>query len=406
MSNEESVQAAKVAKAQLTLRLAKENYTEPTEQEAVIQKILASIPPAVMDTRGDKSDHEMALMYADTYFEAGKESTAAQGRETKPTTVAMSGEEKMAIMDYLESNAEEIEARSARTRVISLLTDKPVLGAIIGKNAQLKPSINENAEANFAKWEKVLLDTPENKKKFQQMKATWMKGDFMDVYVNPDAKEKVIGYAIETINDEKVPVVENYDKEGTIAFLMVKVNGAIPPKGEDSVGLRLNWTASRAEADNENGAATKGTTNVLVLNRKAVTNNPDLRVCTSVPVEANGAPVMNENYNAKTEDFFVIQTDRRNSKGEIINRKVRLSGKTTVQAVERLEQYQAVFGTNKGPKGGMTKSEKAKAQEALLASFHSLRSGTSALNNGMLRKALADIKRNAAVANGASQNFV
>lgn len=385
------------AQQELLLKLARNKIVDPAAVEATKQAIIASMPPAMLAQCEGMSDVEKALKGADAYFEANGGNAQAdptKKKTTAPQDITMTAEDQMAVNNYLGLHAEETGRRAANSRVLSVLTDKPILASIIVPNAKLIPTIGDKTEANFAKWESALVDTPENKQAFNELKATFMKKEAMEVYINPDAREKTIGWAIDTTDNNGNPIKMNLTKESAVAFLLVKVQGVIQPKGENSIGIRIKWTAKRqaAASDNEGGAPVKGNTSVTLLNRKALQNNSNLSVCTCVIQEVNGEKTINEQFNAKTAKFFTINTPRQNSKGETITRKIRLPGKTSVYKVQRLEEYVNDFGQAERQKGaGLSRSERQKINEAVAKSLIELGSTTSVENNE-LRTALAEIR--------------
>lgn len=385
------------ARQQFALTCARNRVTDPAEVEALVQKIIESAPPAVLDTLADLSDIEKANKLSEMYFASkngGKGTDPTQSKPTNPSETNITTEETAAIQNYLDGHAESTGKRQARTRVVAVLTDKPVL-AKIHTGAKLIPNITEKTEEVFSKYEAKLVDDPANIKEFKELKAAFMKKEPMEVYINPDAREKNIGWRIETLDDQGNPTTMTLSKESAVAFLLVKVQGVIQPHGENSVGIRIKWTAKRqaVSSDNEAAATNKGTTSVTLLNRKALSENPNLTICTCVMLETSGQKVINDQYNAKTARSFKILTDRMNSKGEVIKRTVRMPGKTSVYRVTRLEEYVPTFGQAERSKGtGMTKTEKKKVSEAIVRSLYTLQMDPT-VENDELRTALAEIRR-------------
>ena len=389
---------ANEANQKFLLVCARNRITNPEEVQATMQAILASAPKAVLDSMSDKSDVEQALELADAYFRAqgaGVTDDPNQTKETKPQDTLASAEEMSAIQDYLDANASDTSKRQARTSVLAVITDKPVLAKIHVPNARLVPTLSDKTEGLFAKWESQLVDTPENKQAFEDLKASYLKKEEMEVYINPDAREKTIGWKIATTDDQGQPVTMNLTRDTAISFLLVKVQGAIQPRGEESIGIRIKWTAKRqaASGDNENNSASKGTTSVTLLNRKALQSNDKLSICSCQIQEANGEKLVNDQFNAKTAASFKVVTDRKNKKGEVICRTIRLPGKTSVYRVQRLEEFVNDFGAAERAKGvGMTKSEKKKINEAVKRALVSMQG--QAVEDNDLRTALAAIRQN------------
>lgn len=389
---------ANEANQKFLLVCARNRITNPEEVQATMQAILASAPKAVLDSMSDKSDVEQALELADAYFRAqgaGVTDDPNQTKETKPQDTPASAEEMSAIQDYLDANASDTSKRQARTSVLAVITDKPVLAKIHVPNARLVPNLSDKTEGLFAKWESQLVDTPENKQAFEDLKASYLKKEEMEVYINPDAREKTIGWKIATTDDQGQPVTMNLTRDTAISFLLVKVQGAIQPRGEESIGIRIKWTAKRqaASGDNENNSASKGTTSVTLLNRKALQSNDKLSICSCQIQEANGEKLVNDQFNAKTAASFKVVTDRKNKKGEVICRTIRLPGKTSAYRVQRLEEFVNDFGAAERAKGvGMTKSEKKKINEAVKRALVSMQG--QAVEDNDLRTALAAIRQN------------
>ncbi len=389
---------ANEANQKFLLVCARNRITNPEEVQATMQAILASAPQAVLDSMADKSDVEMALELADAYFRAHGEGATDDPnvtKDTKPQDAPASAEELSAIQDYLDANASDTAKRAAQTHVVSVITDKPVLAKIHVPNARLVPTLSDKTEGLFAKWESTLVDTPENKQAFEDLKAAYLKKEEMEVYINPDAREKTIGWKISTTDDKEQPITMNLTRETAISFLLVKVQGAIQPRGEESIGIRIKWTAKRqaASGDNENNSASKGTTSVTLLNRKALQSNDKLSICSCQIQEVNGEKLVNDQFNAKTAASFKVVTDRKNKKGEVICRTIRLPGKTSAYRVQRLEEFVNDFGPAERAKGvGMTKTEKKKVTEAVKRALIGMQG--QAVEDNDLRTALAAIRAN------------
>ena len=374
---------ANEANQKFLLVCARNRITNPEEVQATMQAILASAPQAVLDSMSDKSDVEMALELADAYFKAqgsGATDDPNVTKETKPQDAPASAEQMQAIQDYLDANASETSKRAARTSVLAVITDRPVLAKIHVPNARLTPSLSAKTESLFAKWESQLVDTPENKQAFADLKVAYLKKEEMEVYINPDAKERTIGWKIQTTDDQGQPVVQNLTRDSAISFLLVRVQGAIQPRGEESIGIRIKWTAKRqaASGDNENNSASKGTTSVTLLNRKALQSNDKLSICSCQIQEANGEKLINDQFNKK---------------GEVICRTIRLPGKTSAYRVQRVDEFVNDFGPVEKSKGaGLTKSEKKKINEAVKRALVNLQG--QAIDDNDLRTAFAMIRQN------------
>lgn len=392
---------------QLRLKLAQRGITAGAEVETTIQKILANTPGAVLAQMEGMSDEEKALQQCDLYFaslgqgsmgsEQGEADPSQKSGGTMPTGAGMTAEDAGAIQDWLDANAEVTGARAARTVVLNQITDKPTLANLHVQGALLIPSVGENFEQQCAQWKANLVDTPENKAAFEELTAAFRKKEPMAVYINEKAREKVIGWTVSTTDEKNNPIEIKMNKEDAIAFLLTSVQGVVRPKNEHSIGIRIRWTekkASRAK-DNESGNAGKGTTSVVVMNRKAVTENPGLSVCSCITLEQNGTKVVNDSYNAKTAKYFEVKTTRMNAKThEYITRKVRLSGKTQAYRVVRKDDFVEAFGPAERVKDGtaLTKKQKQQVSEAVKASFNSFMHDTS-IENNQLRTAMAQIRR-------------
>lgn len=394
----------KMANQKLLLIFARNKIVEAAEIEATKQAIIASMPPALLAELEGQSDSEKACAGADAYFEAlgGKaDPDPTQRKQTAPQDMSITAEDAIAVTDYLDLHAEENGKRAAKSRVLNILTDKPILASIIVPNAKLTPTIGEKTDANFAKWESMLVDTPENKQAYAELKAAFLKKEAMEVYVNPDAREKTIGWHVATTDGNDNPVNINLTKESAISFLLIKVQGVVQPRGENTVGIRIKWTAKKQPTapNNESTAALSGTSSVTLLNRKALQANPGLSVCTCVIQQANGQKTINEQYNAKTAKYFSVVTNRLNQKREAITRKIRLPGKTSVYKVQRLEDYMADFGPAERQRGsGLTKQERQKISNAVTISLAAMQKNLGSLQDSTvesneLRTALAEIRR-------------
>lgn len=382
----------------ILIRFAQEGIQTPDAIEATKADILASMPEAVKESMANLSDDEKIASFMDAYF-AGKKGVAEQAEPTQkktiaPVTSSLSAEDAMSIQNYYDLNAEKMGLRASKSRVVCLLTDKPVLAAIHVNGAKLKPTIGENTEKNFDKWKDQLVDTPENKQAYAELKEAFMKGEEMEVYINPDAKEKNIGFTVETTDDNNQPVTLNMTKEDARDFLLTRVQGVIAATSEDTIGISIRFIAKRnnSATDNEANAGIDGTVRVAVQNNKALKSNPDLKVCTCAILETNGQRTVNDQFNAKTAKYFSIYTGKNKSDGTPITRKVRMPGKTSVYAVERKPEYVTVFGQAVKAKGfGMTNKERAKVLENCRKAMALLTSDATKATSNAMRTARAQI---------------
>lgn len=382
----------------ILIRFAQEGIQTPDAIEATKADILASMPEAVKESMANLSDDEKIASFMDAYF-AGKKGVAEQAEPTQkktiaPVTSSLSAEDAMSIQNYYDLNAEKMGLRASKSRVVCLLTDKPVLAAIHVNGAKLKPTIGENTEKNFDKWKDQLVDTPENKQAYAELKEAFMKGEEMEVYINPDAKEKNIGFTVETTDDNNQPVTLNMTKEDARDFLLTRVQGVIAATSEDTIGISIRFIAKRnnSATDNEANAGIDGTVRVAVQNNKALKSNPDLKVCTCAILETNGQRTVNDQFNAKTAKYFSIYTGKNKSDGTPITRKVRMTGKTSVYAVERKPEYVTVFGQAVKAKGfGMTNKERAKVLENCRKAMALLTSDATKATSNAMRTARAQI---------------
>lgn len=382
----------------ILIRFAQEGIQTPDAIEATKADILASMPEAVKESMANLSDDEKIASFMDAYF-AGKKGVAEQAEPTQkktiaPVTSSLSAEDAMSIQNYYDLNAEKMGLRASKSRVVCLLTDKPVLAAIHVNGAKLKPTIGENTEKNFDKWKDQLVDTPENKQAYAELKEAFMKGEEMEVYINPEAKEKNIGFTVETTDDNNQPVTLNMTKEDARDFLLTRVQGVIAATSEDTIGISIRFIAKRnnSATDNEANAGIDGTVRVAVQNNKALKSNPDLKVCTCAILETNGQRTVNDQFNAKTAKYFSIYTGKNKSDGTPITRKVRMTGKTSVYAVERKPEYVTVFGQAVKAKGfGMTNKERAKVLENCRKAMALLTSDATKATSNAMRTARAQI---------------
>lgn len=382
----------------ILIRFAQEGIQTPDAIEATKADILASMPEAVKESMANLSDDEKIASFMDAYF-AGKKGVAEQAEPTQkktiaPVTSSLSAEDAMSIQSYYDLNAEKMGLRASKSRVVCLLTDKPVLAAIHVNGAKLKPTIGENTEKNFDKWKDQLVDTPENKQAYAELKEAFMKGEEMEVYINPDAKEKNIGFTVETTDDNNQPVTLNMTKEDARDFLLTRVQGVIAATSENTIGISIRFIAKRnnSATDNEANAGIDGTVRVAVQNNKALKSNPDLKVCTCAILETNGQRTVNDQFNAKTAKYFSIYTGKNKSDGTPITRKVRMTGKTSVYVVERKPEYVTVFGQAVKAKGfGMTNKERAKVLENCRKAMALLTSDATKATSNAMRTARAQI---------------
>lgn len=373
------------AKMKLKLVLAKHKIIDDAAVEATIQKILETTPAAVKEKMKAEgaTETEIALQMADSYFAAeggNKEPDPTEKTKhssTKPATANMTAEDRNAIQEYFDSNAVATEKRTAQTRVVRQLTDKPTMAVLHVDGAKLKPSKSDSFEAKFKEYEGSLVDTTENRRKFVELKAAVDKGEELEVYVNTEAKEKVIGWVIETLDENMQPTTQVLTKETAQSFLVLSVAGYIAQRGENSIGLKIRWTSKTSKSaakNNEADGASRGSTSVAVTNAKAIKDNRDLSECTSIILTEGGVKQINDTQSARSAMYFEIYTGKTNAKGEKTVRKVRVSGKTKAYRVVRKEEYVSVMGPAEGKKstGTPNKNEMQKIQEMRVASMYSM----------------------------------
>lgn len=393
-----------------TLKAAQKKVTIPAEVEALKQSILAAIPTAIRqdyEARG-LSEVEMANEFFDTYYSSLDSAHADDPSKTKPTAPVESigtAEDMHKINQYLDLKAAEQAERGGKSRVLAVLYDKPILANIITGDRTMIPSVTENTEKNFEKWEKDLVEGEENRTKFEQIKAAVLRKEPMPVYINETQKPRVIGYKLETTDDNGNPVIVNMDKDSTAVFLMEKVQGAILPRDEQSVGLKFRFRPKRrtSAGDNESGRTSSGTRLAVLLNRKALQENPALGIITCEIQVINGQKTVNDQYNAKSDAYFEVYTGKKNQKGELIRSKKRASGKTSVFRVERIKDYVNDFGPAETKKGtGMSKKEKVNLMESVRMGLADAMHNPT--ENNMLRTTVAQIRAQQGVGSAGAFN--
>lgn len=385
------------ATSNILIRFAQEGIQTPDAIEATKADILATMPESVRESMADKSDDEKIASFMDAYF-AGKKGAPAAAptdkKEIAPVALTISSEDSLSIQNYYDLNAEKMGLRASQSRVVSILTDKPILAAIHVQGAKLRPTIGEKAEDKFNAWKDSLVDTDENKQAFAELKESFMKGEEMEVFVNPDAKEKVIGYKVETTDDNNQPTVLCLNKQDARDFLLTKVQGVIAARDENSVGISIKFITRKNKAanDNEANASVDGTIRVGIQNGKALREHPELRVCTCSIMETNGKREINDQFNAKSAKYFTIYTGKQKSDGTPITRKVRMSGKTEVYVVERNPEYVNTFGPAVRSKGfGLTTKERNKILESCQKAMALITMDASKADTNAMRTARAQI---------------
>jgi len=383
-----------LAKNSLAIKMVQAKIVNPDEQQATIQKVLAELPASTLEADRAKglSDEEIV----DTHFAEwlkGKSNTSDEAVKGKkrtgaPVAITMSAEEQQTFDMLLNSNSVAKGNRTANTNVVAVLTDKPVLSAIHVQGATLTPVISEKAEETLKKYENNLLQTDENKQAFAELTAAWKKKEELAVFLSPNARPKVIGFKVNTIGEDGSPETRIMDKEEAMVFLVFEVNGNVPPKSENGIGIKLRWKASTSAPD-ATGNVKEGNSIVVIMNRKNITTNPSLSECTSVITDE-----VTDTYKAKTEKYFLVLTGKPKKDGTPGTRITRLPGVTKAKIVKRAEAYVPKFGQvgeRKGS-GGMSKSEKAANLTAMRMAMRQLASG-QAMSTDYGREAQARLQK-------------
>lgn len=387
------------AKQQAIVYLVQKRILTQPEQQATIQKVLADTAPALIeaDRAAGLTDEEIFLKHADAWFQAhgdaapeGAPSTPAHGKKTEPASVNLTAEEQTKLDMLINMNAVAKGKRSAQTQVVAVLTDKPVMSQIFVKGSTLTPVVPETAEEQMKKYESELVDTPENKQNFAQLKAAWMKGEQMQVYLNPKARQKVIGFKVNTLGENGTPETRIMTKEDAIVFLACEVNGIIPARDDNSIGIKLRWRANRKSDVTSNN--NDGTSVVAIINLKILQNHPELSICTSVVVDSE----VNDKYRAKTEMSFLRVGKRKNKKGESIQVRTRLSGTTKVKAVKRSDEFLATFGQVGARKSGQSDKSVKATRDAVRMTMRALTNDSMTLHSDAAKEAQARAMRDMA----------
>jgi hypothetical protein len=378
------------------------------EVDAEVKKIIAgSAPAAVADLRNQgKNDLEIAVELADSFYAAQGGTPAAdpsKGTATQPAASTMSAEEESAVRMALDSTAKAREDRLAATKVDSVLTDKPVLYQIFIPGTKMKFSQNANMKEKFDQWEGKLVNTDENKARFQAIKDAYEQGQEVDVYVNDKARQKVIGYAITTTDANGAPQRKDLTVGETAVFLMTEVPGYIPARDKaTSIGVRLRWQeASNAGDPQAQGTKATGSILVSIMNNKARKDN-QLDVCTSKIVEVAGQKEIAQEHSVRSDMYFEVYTGKNNKKDQPITRKVRLSGKCPVYATARIPDYEKFEPKSKTT--GMSKKMQQTTQENLYKSYAAFASGKANIGGmtAAMTTAKAEAMQNIAKAKGAA----
>lgn len=382
-------------KQKVVIYLVGKKIIDPAGQQATIQKVLTETAPALVeaDRAAGLSDEEIFLKHADAWFQAngdtngGAPEAPKHGKKTEPTAVTLTAEETQQLDMIINQNAVEKGKKTAQSSVVAVLTDKPVMSQIYIQGSDLIPVVGANAEAQLKKYEENLVDTPENKAAFAQLKAAWLKKEPMQVYINPKAKSKIIGFKVNTLGENGTPETKIMSKEDAVIFLAFEVNGIIPARDDNSVGIKLRWRAKKGDVTSD---STAGTSVVAIINQKILSTNTALSVCTSDIIDSE----VNENFRAKTAQSFLCVGKRKAKDGTVINVTTRLPGVTKVHGVKRNSEYVATFGAVGAKRNGGQSAKAANVtREAVRLTIKSLKEGKMAVNGAAAREAQAKIQR-------------
>lgn len=314
-------------------------------RESYITTIEASIPPSL---RGNYSADK--YLAADEYYDTWRKSqetgevktpnadeTKKSEKESMPTTT-FTQEQKDAVQNVMAAEAPNIAERTNATKLVAVLYDQPTFGTTIKEGAMLLPTMDA---AKIKKLRDKECVTEDDAKKRDQMIAAAEAKQPMAVYVNTEARPKIIGYSVQTKNDQMQDVHKIMDKDEMLTFLCLKVSGYIP-NNKTQLGARVSMPKSSSSANNENGSKKKRLS-IRLVNRDLLNTNPATAILTSDFVKDENGNREEVQKAAKSQDYFMAYGNGATNKGERRKVKCRISGETTVYKVERLEEYANKF---------------------------------------------------------------
>lgn len=328
--------------------------------DAEVDNIVAAIPTATRDAYGEDKYVAAANFYPTYEASFVSNEGGNQGEDKSPVNVqngtpnvpaaraAKEAYERPALTDSQQAAmASIIEASQAArirntplTKIVKLLVRYPLQSSY----ANGRKVVPKCTPENLAKYEKDLVQTPENMAAFKLVKEAVEGNKPMEVYIN-DKNVKVEGARISTpaIGEGKTNMEEIVlTNEQLAGFLITRVIGRIP--NDPVVGVELR-TMSSAKAKRHGDASVKVARPTLRwVGRTQALENFSANAETTCEVSKVGNKEETRKVRMRINESFQINNGT-NQKGEVKTRTVRLTGELAdAPKFRRKEEFRSILG--------------------------------------------------------------
>ena len=354
-------------KETLLIELAQKGVTGPAV-EPTIDKIVAAIPTSLRGNYPEDRE-EAALAFLGTYYTSyasnpapvsPTETQTAPVPEAQPS--AMTAEQKQKIYNLVNQNRAQTDIVSQKTIIKKILLEKPLLKEYVPEGTTVVPVCKDN---DLAKYEAKLIDTPENRAAFEEIKAAVKNGTPMPVYRDATTY-KTAGYLLVTPKASNSAEMEELllTTNGLIGFLATKASGYIATNGEAGLGAKLKFVKTQSKKNKASVQTVEGSPRAYVTNRKAALEGKEFDTWEIISkVDETQDKVKGRLRIAKT---FQINNGV-NEKDEPLVRTVRLSGAADLPVFIRANaQYEEAFPMST-KQSGFTKLIGRELEDALKA---------------------------------------
>jgi hypothetical protein len=270
---------------------------------------------------------------------AGAAPVARTQRESYEKPV-LTDAQKEKVQNIVEQNQEQRIRNTPLTKVSKILVRYPKPSTYL-KDKKVIPQVSEE---NIAKYEKMLVQTPENVASFNKIKAAIGK-EALPVYLN-DKNVKIEGAKVSTPaigqgkSGDEVLTLTNDQLAG---FLVTRVIGRIP--NDPIVGVELQSMRRVKKAGRHTDASVKlGKPNVRWVGKAgAFADEATYVETTCEPAKVGNKPETKEGRLRIQESFQIIVGEGTDGKPKV--RTIRLSGTVTdLPKFKRKQEYRSALG--------------------------------------------------------------
>lgn len=321
--------------------------------EAKAKEILEAIPSAILDTMQSLSDTEKVLKYFDQYFAIaeGAKTPAAQGQTNVGAATiqeaSMPAAARKAFDNFDRRTMAARREKAAKTKITHVHIDKPWAGEYLDPNTKVIPEVKED---KLKEYEKMLVDTPENRADFERAVKAIQNKEAVAIAI-PDKEKynaRILGVEVTTPASKEGTgnlITRDFTMNSLIGFVQIELASRIANNKENKEMGCVVGTAQRKTKKNAAlSSSGKETVPVIKLsNKKEALTVPGFGIVISKPKEENGKKKTKEGRVA-TELSFKVKTGKTNQKGEETVRTVKIYGKTQVPVWERIDaKYEKLY---------------------------------------------------------------